>query len=349
MRKDESGFSLVELMIGAIVLLISAGAIVAVLQVSVSLHSKTEQGLELQENVRSALSYICRDLINAGSGVPYLTKINGSPAIVVPSGARLGPLGASVDAGYVFFVTPCHGTGETVTADGEGNALPEPIQTDMLVFLGGMGDARFVQENSPGPSANWGAIVYLEDNSIFKLGQVILISNGFQVSLGQVTQVLPDGGLQFNNGGKDVLGLNSPADAGTPNPNYYAAQQIPGGPPPQVFPLASITYYLDATTNPAHPMIKRLANSADGAGAGTPLADDIENLKVTFLVDDDANATTPAIAIDSPTTGQLSLVRGITVSITGRSHAKMGNTAYPDGHGRLTMSETVFFRNNIRR
>ena len=38
-----------------------------------------------------------------------------------------------------------------------------------------------------------------------------------------------------------------------------------------------------------------------------------------------------------------------TVSITGRSNKKTGDTTHPDGHSRLTMSRTVFFRNNIRR
>jgi hypothetical protein len=190
--------------------------------------------------------------------------------------------------------------------------------------------------------------VYLEDNSIFAPGNIVLISNGFQVSLGQITQILQQGGLKFENG-SDVLGLNAAGDSNNPNPNQSAAAQIPGGPPPQVFPLASITYYIDANTNPAHPCMRRLANSIAGAAGGTAVADDIENLQVSFLVDDDANATTPAISIDSPSIDQLTLIRGATVSITGRSHAKTGDPSYPDGHSRLTMSQTVFFRNNILR
>ena len=116
-----------------------------------------------------------------------------------------------------------------------------------------------------------------------------------------------------------------------------------------VYPLASITYFVDSATNPVHPCLKRLANNANGASAATTLADDIENFQVSFLVDDDANATTPSIAIDAPTTAQCSLIRGATVTITGRSRTKMDNKNYSDGHSRLTMSQTVFFRNNIRR
>jgi hypothetical protein len=66
-------------------------------------------------------------------------------------------------------------------------------------------------------------------------------------------------------------------------------------------------------------------------------------------VDDDANSTTPAIEIASPTLAQQPLIRGVHVSITGRSHSKMGDKSWPDRHSRLTLSQTVFFRNNIRR
>ncbi len=335
-------------MIYSIVLTILMAALLTVVRITQSLHNTTQQGLELQQNVRAALNFIQRELLNAGSGMPYLTTINGSPPLPVPAGARLGPLGAAVTGGSVYFVTPCDGSGQTVSKDGEGNTLATPLQTDMLTFLGGMGDTRFIEQDSPGPTSGWGAVVFMEDNSIFRDGQVVLISNGFQVSLGQITQVLPNGGLQFSNG-RDALGLNSPGSGPTPNPNYYSAQQIPGGPPPQVYPLASITYFIDAATNPAHPSLKRAADSADGATTGVTVADDIENLQVSFLVDTDANATTPSISMEAPTAAQLSLVRAVTVTITGRSRSKTQAPASPDKHSRLTMSQTVFFRNNVRR
>jgi hypothetical protein len=205
-----------------------------------------------------------------------------------------------------------------------------------------------VNQNPPGPSINFGQTVYVENSSMFSAGQVVLISNGFQVSLGQITQIITEGGLEFTNGA-DPLRLNPGSSAEVPNPNMAAAQLISGGPPPQVFPLASITYFIDAATNPAHPSIKRLANSNAGSAGAVAVADDIENLQITYLVDHDANATTPALEIVNPSTNQLPLVRGATVSITGRTHIKTGDTTTPDRHSRITLSQTVFFRNNIRR
>ena len=347
-RSHEGGFSLVELLIGSIVLIGAMGAVVTVLKVSQGLHSTSQEGLELAQNVSSALNFISSELVNAGSGVPYLTPINGSPQVLVPQGALMGPLGGVVNEGYIFFVTPENKQGQTVTMDGEGNALASSIQTDMLVFLGGTGNACFVNQSPPGPSADWGQTVYVENGAMFSAGQVVLISNGFQVSLGQITQVNHDGGLVFTNG-QDALRLNPGSTAQVPNPNMSAAQQITGGPPSQVFPLAAITYFIDATTDPVHPSIKRLANSNAGAAGATTLADDIENLSVVFLVDSDSNATTPAEEDANPPTNKLSLVRGVKVTITGRSHVKTGDAAWPDGHSRLTLSQTVFFRNNIAR
>ena len=324
------------------------GAAVSVLKVSQNLHSTTQQGLELEQNVSSALNFICSELVNAGSGVPYLTPINGSPKILVPPGALMGPLGAAVNGSYIYFVTPAYQAGATVNMDGEGKPLAPPIQTDMLVFLGGTGNAGFVDPNNCGGQANYGQIVYVENSAMFSVGQVVLISNGFQVSLGQVTQIDSHSGLYFSNG-QDSLRLNPGSTEEVPNPNMSAAQQIAGGPPSQVYPLSSITYFIDATTDPAHPSIKRLANSSAGAAGATTLADDIENLNVVFLVDSDSNAATPSVEIANPSTDQLSLVRGARVTITGRSHLKMGDTSWPDRHNRLTLSQTVFFRNNIAR
>jgi hypothetical protein len=335
-------------MIGSAVLVIAMSAMASVLRVSHSLQSKTQVGIELAQNVNAALNFIGRELINAGSGVPYLTNLNGSPEILAPVGALLGPLGGAVNSGHIYFVTPCYQTGSSVVKDGEGNSLSPAIRTDMLVFLGGTGDTGFVNQISPGPSANWGQTVYVENGNLFASGQAVLISNGFQVSLGQITQVQANGGLRFDNG-SDSLRLNPGSTESVPNPNMVAAQQISGGPPPQVFPLSAITYFIDSTTDPIHPSIKRLANSGDGAAAAVAVADDIENLQVTYLVDQDSNATTPAIEITNPAVNQLSLVRGVKISITGRSREKRGDAAWPDRHSRLTLSQTIFFRNNIRR
>jgi hypothetical protein len=245
-------------------------------------------------------------------------------------------------------VTVANGTGQSVTKNGEGGNLASAISTDMLVVLGGTGDARFVNQSAPGPTGGWGSTVYVEDSSVFGAGQVVLITNGFNVALGQITGVVASNGLQFTEG-LDPLGLNTSASEATPNQAYYASQQVLGGPPPQVMPLASITYFIDSATNPAHPMLRRLANSSGGAEAGTVVADNIENLQVRYLVDSDANATSPSVEVDSPSTGQIPLIRGATVTVTGRSHLRTEDRNFTDRHSRLTMSQTVFFRNNIRR
>jgi hypothetical protein len=347
-QPDESGFSLLELLIASVVLIIALAGAISVLRVSQELHAKTQQGLDLQQNVRSSLNLMCSELVNAGSGVPYITTLNGNPPILVPPGALMGPLGGAVESGSIRFVTPCYQTGGTVIDDGEGRTLSSSIKTDMLVFLGGTGNVGTVNQNAPGPSTNWGETVYVLNNSIFSPQQVVLISNGFQVSLGQITHILDGGGLKFANG-SDLLRLNPGSTEEVPNPNMSAAQQIIGGPPPQVYPLTSINYFIDANTNPAHPSLKRLANSNAGAAGAVTVADDIENLRIIFLVDNDANATTPATEVVNPPTNQLSLVRGVKVSITGRSHFKTGDVSSSDRHSRLTLSQTVFFRNNIRR
>lgn len=334
-------------MCALLIFLIIAGALFATMRTSLVVDNSTQQGVELQQNVRSALSMICRELVNAGSGIPYVNAINGSPPITVPAGARVGPLGAAVNSGSIYFVTPGNGTGDEVGTDGEGKPLAQRIQTDILTFLGGAGDFRFVDQNPPGPTSGWGAIVFMESNDIFRDAEVVLVTNGFDLSLGQITQVLPNGGLQFSNG-HDELGLNSPGTGANPNPNHFAAQQNPAGPPPIVCGLSSVTYFIDAQTNPAHPMLKRISNSAAGRGGATAIADDMENLQIAYLVDADGSSLTPNITVDAPAANQLSLIRGAVVTITGRTKLRMNDARFPDRHSRLVMSQTVFFRNNVR-
>jgi hypothetical protein len=346
-----------ELLIASVVLLVMMGGILSVMRVSTTLSHSTEQALSLQENVRSAINIISSELINAGSGLTFTTTttgtppvaISGLPPITVPNGAYVGPRGSALNPGTLYFIAPCKNTGQTVTRDGEGNVIAA-VQTDMLSFLGGMGQPAFVNQLAAGgPTANFGNTVYLENNSGFRQGQVVLFSNGAQVSLGQITAVLAGGGLQFSSG--DPLRLNLAGTAAAPNPNQNAALQLQGMPPPIAYPLSSITYFIDSTTNPSRPMLRRLANSVGGATAGSVVADNIIDLQVSYLVDSDANATTPNVVMNNPppTGNQIMLTRAATVTITGRSQIKMGDTNYADRHSRLTMSQTVFFRNNVRR
>src|SRR5687767_7659802 len=177
MGLSEDGFSLVELLISAILLSILMASIVMAVRMSQTVHNSTQQSLELQQNVRASISMISRELLNAGSGLPYLSPISGNPAIPVPAGARLGPLGAPVAGVSVNFITPRNQTGQTVTKDGEGGTLATAIQTDILTFLGGQGDARFVLQTAPGPTQTYGSIVYLENSAGFSVGNVLLFTN----------------------------------------------------------------------------------------------------------------------------------------------------------------------------
>ena len=88
MGLSEDGFSLVELLISAILLSILMASIVMAVRMSQTVHNSTQQSLELQQNVRASISMISRELLNAGSALPYLSPISGNPAIPVPAGRR---------------------------------------------------------------------------------------------------------------------------------------------------------------------------------------------------------------------------------------------------------------------
>ena len=72
---NEAGFSLIEMMIAASVMLIVLVSIVSLLRSSLSVASTTYELTEAQESVRTAQEYINRDLLNSGDGLKSITYI----------------------------------------------------------------------------------------------------------------------------------------------------------------------------------------------------------------------------------------------------------------------------------
>ena len=118
-----------------------------------------------------------------------------------------------------------------------------------------------------------------------------------------------------------------------------------------------VRYFIDATTDPAHPtlMVDRM-----GGAAPQPLADDIEDMQLTYGLD----TTTPADGIvdswvPNPTFAQLALVRQVRLQFIARARLPeagwaetrpaLGNRAAgttPDGYRRRTYDIVIDLRNS---
>lgn len=170
-------------------------------------------------------------------------------------------------------------------------------------------------------------------------GELVIVTDGINAQL-------------FQSVSKTATALNFGGGVyqGTANNTYGL------GPPPSTVAKARFArYYIDNTTDPAHPtlMVDRM-----GGGAAQPVADDIEDMQLTYGTDLNGNDV-----IDSgewtPTPANLSQIRQVRLQFIARTRLPeagwsetrpaLGNRAAgttPDGYRRRTYDIVIDVRNS---
>ncbi len=290
--KSEAGFSLPEFLVSMLLTLIVLGMSLGTFNDSVGVDQLAGLVADTDQNLRSALNLMTRDLIQTGEGIP-------TGGIPVASGAgatpinRPGPVGTAYTfpAGPVLpAVTTGAGMGPTVVAQ----------STDMVTVLYAdptlaLNTASLTSLNATGTRATVDASISITDpETAVRAGDLIMFSNPMGNTLLEVTGTDGAQTMVFDAG--DPLNLNqSAAAAGT----LLSLQSAPGTYPPTVATrVVMVTYYIDAS-NPSGPRLVRVV----GGGAPLAVALGIENLQLTYdLVDGVTNPTnvkTP-VAPNSP-------------------------------------------------
>jgi len=171
-------------------------------------------------------------------------------------------------------------------------------------------------------------------------GELVLVTDGatadlYETSAAVATTLTFGGGYSYNSG----------------HTKSYSA----GSPPVTVAKARFVRYYIDTTTDPAHPtlMVDRM-----GGAAPQPLSDDIEDLQFTYGVDSNGNGS-----IDSgewtPTPATLLQIRQVRLQFVARARLPeagwteprptLGNrtdVATPDGYRRRTYDIVIDVRNS---
>ncbi|NOT24570.1 MAG: hypothetical protein HOP16_00585 [Acidobacteria bacterium] len=284
-----AGFSLVELIVAMGITTVIMGATMAGLA-DVAKGSETVLNMTaMNRALGSGMDLIERDLLGTAAGLPL------SHVVLVPSGAgstaiRLpGPPGTAFTSTAVNIaaVIPRPGAGPVIN----GNA------TDVLTVL--MVDTSFVNialsavtstsvDIAAGPSLTVGA-------TRVSPGQLMMISKGSTTTLVQVTAVnTSTRQLTFATG--DSLNLNQTAAAfgNLAALNATAPASSPAN--TWISRVRMLTYYLDATIDPARPRLVRRVNNGHPTtfdnNLGTVIGMDIENLRFSYdLID---GATNPS-------------------------------------------------------
>lgn len=137
MRKNESGFTLIELMIGIAMAGIVGGVIYSAYNVQTRIYTEQDKTAEMQQNIRAGMSYLQREIRMAGYNSKDTTDVTCGGTKKKPGfhTATATSLGFSMDLDRNG---KCDGSGENVTysiypADNIkklGRKAPDPAQND---------------------------------------------------------------------------------------------------------------------------------------------------------------------------------------------------------------------------
>ena len=121
MNKRQSGFSLLELLVAASVMLVIVGATLQGLTTATQATQGVTLMADTQENLRGAMNYMVRDFTQAGEGIPQggITIPNNGAASAV---ARPGPVAANFPAAWTALPAISSGFGL-----GVASLTPNPV------------------------------------------------------------------------------------------------------------------------------------------------------------------------------------------------------------------------------
>jgi prepilin-type N-terminal cleavage/methylation domain-containing protein len=129
MRRSESGFSLLELLVATAIGLVVIGTAMKTFQDALSMSNVASNLADASQNLRSGTNLLVHDLTEAGRGIP-------TGGIPIPNGAGAGPLNRPSPAGLAYTFDNLAATTLTavVTGQGKGPTI-DNRPTDMITML----------------------------------------------------------------------------------------------------------------------------------------------------------------------------------------------------------------------
>ena len=320
--RRETGVSLTELMVAMSITMTALGIAMTSFDSLANTREAVTLLTDTNQNLRSSLNVLTRDLLSAGRGIP----VGGVP---IPFGVeqivRPGPTGTTLTFPAsdlrLAAVSPGSAMGPTVNS----------ITTDMITML--MLDPNLPSDWPVTAVADDGSSVTVApdvDVSDISAGDLIMFKNGNE---GVAVQMVTDrNGQTILFGTGDGMKLNQrQAASGT------IMQLQTGGAflDMTASRIVMITYYVD-TSHASRPQLMRRVNLRGDRGVGVA----VENLQITYdLVDGATNPVNQETPV-APLTP--SHIRKANVYLSGRSYAKVTKSQQ---YVRTSLSTQVSLRN----
>lgn len=267
--------------------------------------------LETNQNVRAGMSYMTRDLIQTGNGIP-------TGGVPVPSGTgsrpinRPGPVAMTFPAGQVLqAVTTGRDLGPRV--DGQATDLITVLFADRSLAID---DFPLAAITNGGTRARVDARTPITGGpAAIRTGDVILFTNARGNALQTVTGT--DGGQTMFFDAGDAFAFNQV------NTQFGGISSLDDQngvfPPTTATRVTMVTYYIDAVTNPQVPRLVRRRNFEPAIAVALV----IDNVQITYDLIDGSNAINPALVnVPEPVAPNTAAqIRKINLFLSGRSES----------------------------
>jgi prepilin-type N-terminal cleavage/methylation domain-containing protein len=314
----QSGFSVIEMLIGITVFTIVMGAVYGLLQLGRASRLNTNMRAEALQNARIALNTLGRDIINSGVGYPNI-------GAMIPDDRVTGLFGGTADADTnPDFLTPLYTRNNAIAVNG--------VMTDTLTVA--FVDNAFNNGVSIPISAITASGANLTVQSGFtntpcNIGDIYLISGQTSAAaLGILINKASTDKLIFSSGAADPLDINQPGVNSAINLISL---------PASLQRVRLVQYYLtdeDGTASGSGTLMRNEYGGATGWSA-QPLAYGVENFQCQYIMKDGA-------ILDQPAAAQMQNIRQVRLSLTVRSPDIDPRTKQPF---RETITATVSARN----
>jgi type II secretory pathway pseudopilin PulG len=313
MRKDfESGFSLVELLISTVVMLIVVGAVFALMKDSIQLATTVYETNEAQESLRVAHEWLSRDLTGVGDGLNSIGNVR-LPLTFVTTNFALNPAVDSADktTALLYVINPDNDVAANTVVPGTNPVVyvrSTPKATDRITFL-----ERDQSFNPIGLPANAivasGANVSVSAADIgrFQIGEIYFVSSEVGGAFGVVTNVNTNSrNVIF--AASDIYGLNQPGNDGPIN--FVSGK---GTLATSLMRMQIVHYFVDSNG-----LLIRREFGVKGAGYNdSVIAEHVVDLQFRYLLNlRDANGNVVQPLPEPTRPDQLPAISGVEVTIT---------------------------------
>lgn len=210
-QKNQRGFSLIEMLIAIIVMLVVTSAVFSLMGNSMKVANATYEMTDVQETLRTAQEYVNRDLMNAGDGLKTVSIIRIPQAFVTSYLTRNPIVDADMPAGIINLgiLTSDNNVPVATAVLGSNPATTVRQDTDRQTIIEIDSEFIAITPSAVDPNGTWITLPAGTDMNLFQTGEIYYLSSSVGGAFGTITGVTAGTRtLSFAVGGADVYGLN---------------------------------------------------------------------------------------------------------------------------------------------